>query len=176
MKKPANHLPPDFKALCYLDALNAGDLETVAALWEEASHDPLLERVFAELDGALFAEIMAKPGARAEAVPRRYRRSTIWVGVLGALAAACLLVVLGWPRGDVPNPKRNTQIASDHHGDRTPKTKIVSPSLAEESARPTAWLETRRILEGAEPPAFNWPLQESSPLRASKSVPGDLLN
>jgi hypothetical protein len=172
MKKPANHLPGDFTALRYLDALNAGDLETVARLWEEASRDPQLERVLAELDGGLFAEIPPKPGATAETPPRRYRRSTIWVGVLGALAAACLLAVLAWPRGDVPS----TQIVSDNKGDRTAPPKILSASLADESARPTAWLQTRRILEGAEPPAFTWPLQESSPLRASKSMPVDLLN
>jgi hypothetical protein len=176
VKKPANPLERDFKALRYLDALNAGDLEAVAGLWEEASHDPRLERVLAELDGALFAEISAKPREPVEALPRRYRRATIWVGVLGALAAACLLTAIGWPRGDVSKPKPSAQIASENNGDGIPPTKILLPSVADAYARPSAWLETRRVLDGAEPSASAWPLQESSPLRASKSMPVDLLN
>src|SRR5262245_40173920 len=56
MKEPRNHLPRDLKVLRYLDALNAGDLEAVAVLWEEASRDPQLERMLTELDGALFVE------------------------------------------------------------------------------------------------------------------------
>src|SRR5262245_15777183 len=56
MREPTNHLPRDLQGLRYLDALDSGDLETVAALWEEASRDPELERMLAELDGALFVE------------------------------------------------------------------------------------------------------------------------
>jgi hypothetical protein len=56
MSEPRNHLPRDLKALRYLDALEAGELEAVAALWEEASGDPELERLLAELDEALFLE------------------------------------------------------------------------------------------------------------------------
>ena len=48
-----HHLPRDLAALHYLEALNAGNLETAAALWDEASRDPELERTLTELDGAL---------------------------------------------------------------------------------------------------------------------------
>ncbi len=49
MKAPQSRLASDLRALRYLDALNAGDLEAVSDLWEEASHDPELERILAEL-------------------------------------------------------------------------------------------------------------------------------
>ena len=55
MNEPKSDLARDLKALQYIDALHARDLEAVAALWDEASRDPELERVLAELEGALFA-------------------------------------------------------------------------------------------------------------------------
>jgi hypothetical protein len=70
MNEPRNHLPHDLKALRYLDALDAGDLEAVAALWEEASLDPELERLLAELDQVLFLE---EAGANWEADAERVR-------------------------------------------------------------------------------------------------------
>ena len=57
MKVRRDDLPRDLKVLRYLDALNAGELETAMILWEEASQDPELERMLIELDGALFAEV-----------------------------------------------------------------------------------------------------------------------
>jgi len=176
MKKPPNHLPRDLKALSYLDALNAGDLEALAELWEEAGYDPELERGLAELDGALFGEMLVKPGATWEALRRRYRRSAFCVGVVGVLAAACLVAVLTWPRSDIQNPKPSIQTMSDEKGDLSPKTSVPSPFLSDESAHMNAWLGTRRVLDGVEQPAVPWPLQESLPLGASKSLPADLLN
>ena len=57
MSEPRSHLARDLEAMRYLDALDAGDLDAVAALWEDASHDPELERRLTELDGAMFEEI-----------------------------------------------------------------------------------------------------------------------
>ncbi len=70
MKEPRNHLPRDLKAVRYMDALNTGDLEAVSALWEEASHDPELERVLAELDGAMFQEVRGNPSSLPEQLGR----------------------------------------------------------------------------------------------------------
>jgi hypothetical protein len=43
-------------AVHYLDALDAGDLETVARLWERAAADPELERILGELTDGLALE------------------------------------------------------------------------------------------------------------------------
>jgi hypothetical protein len=53
-------------ALCYLDALDAFDLETIAALWDEASGEPDLEHLLHELNEGLslmeFPELTWDPG------------------------------------------------------------------------------------------------------------------
>ena len=112
MKEPRNHLPRDLKALSYLDALNAGDLEAVSILWEEASHDPELERMLAELDGAIFPEVVGNPSSLPEPLGRGHRRWTIWGVSLGTLAAACLLAILTWRPRDTQNPGSQWSIAS----------------------------------------------------------------
>jgi hypothetical protein len=43
-------------AVRYLDALDAGDLDAIAALWEEAANDPRLAKLLDELDRGLDAE------------------------------------------------------------------------------------------------------------------------
>jgi hypothetical protein len=48
-------------SLRYLDALDAGDLDAVAAIWDEAAGDPALEALLRELDDGLYAE--EGPGA-----------------------------------------------------------------------------------------------------------------
>ena len=122
MKEPRNHLPRDLKALRYLDALNAGDLEAVAALWEEATHDPELERMLAELDGAMFREI---PGNPSGVAPRTARAADGATGPSGALRIgtperppAC------WPFSPGParhrNQGANPPIRPSRYRGRTP--------------------------------------------------------
>jgi hypothetical protein len=168
MTEPRNPWPRDLQALRYLDALNAQDLEAVAALWEQASHDPELERLLAELDGALFVEVRSQQGPLPAALGRRGGRWAVWGGLVGAAAAACWLAVLAWPGRNVedpiPIPPRSTSV----------RPVPVRPPDA--SAGLTAWREARLVLEGAEPPAFTGALQEMSPLRASRSMPSDLLD
>ena len=65
MNDAPNHLPRDLEALRYLDALNAGDLEAVAEVWERADRDPELRQMLVELDSELFVE------ARGNASPLR---------------------------------------------------------------------------------------------------------
>jgi hypothetical protein len=155
----ANHLRRDLQALRYLDALDAGDLETVAAMWEEASHDPELERTLAELDGALAKAAIVQPR-------RARRRRAVWWGVAAVLAAACVLAMLGRPRKDVkkppPGPGPN-EITQDFNG-----APVDSANLA-------TWRESRQATEDAEAP-FRWPLPEPAPVRVAASVPSDLLD
>jgi hypothetical protein len=98
-------------------------------------------------------------------IPRR--RWGGWVGVAGALAAVCLLAVLTWLGRDgkdpVPAPGTN------------PPMHQVTPRPPDNSDRIAAWRETRRVLDGAEMAASTWPLQETSPIRVSTSIPPDLL-
>ncbi len=44
------------ESLRYLNALDAGDLDAVAAIWEEAAADPELEALLRDLDEGLFTE------------------------------------------------------------------------------------------------------------------------
>lgn len=65
-----NHRNPrvgrELAALAYLDALDAGNLEKLAALWEQASADPELESVLCELSEGLAAEQEPSPGWHAD--------------------------------------------------------------------------------------------------------------
>jgi hypothetical protein len=154
----ANHLRRDLQALRYLDALDAGDLETIAAMWEEAGHDPELEQTLAELDG----ELLSAPIVR----PRRSRRWAVWCGVAGALAAACVLAILAWPRKGVkdplPSPRANEMA---QHGNGAPAD---SDNLA-------TWRQSRQAIEDAEV-SFRWPLPEPAPVRVGVSIPSDLFD
>jgi hypothetical protein len=156
----SNHLQGDVQALRYVDALDAADLETVAALWEEAGHDPQLERLLTEIDGAV-AEVLARPR-------RARRRLALWAVLGGAVAAACVFAVLAWPRKDVksvvPGPRGN-EIAVTNN-----------PGLPDGSADLAAWRESRQAVEQPEPPVFRWPLAEPAASRVSTSIPSDLFD
>ena len=120
MNEPRRHLPGDLKALRYLDALNAGDLEAVARLWEEAADDPQLERMLTEIDEAMFQEIAGKPSLLSERLARPKRRWAVWSGSAGTLAAACLLAILAWPRRDTENQGPSPASKSERDRGRTP--------------------------------------------------------
>lgn len=65
-----NHRNPrvgrELAALAYLDAFDAGDLEQLAALWEQAAADPELDKLLCELSERLAAEQDPSPGWRAD--------------------------------------------------------------------------------------------------------------
>ena len=151
MKEPQNHLPRDLKAVRYMDALNAGDLEAVSALWEEASHDPELERMLVELDGAMFQEVRGNPSSLPEKLGRRRRHWAVRVVAAVALAAACLLAVRAWPWRDAKNP-----VPSPPRG-RTADLVALRPSDVSHGV--TRLIETRRDLDSAEIPTFVWPVE-----------------
>jgi hypothetical protein len=85
-------------------------------------------------------------------VPPRSRRWTVWVGVGAALAAACLLAVLVWPRHSIPDQTRPTA--------RAP--------IAINSVPPER--KARRDLDEMEVTTFEWPLAERPPLRLSSAM------
>ncbi len=171
MKGVHEHLPQDLQTLRYLDALNVGDLEAVAALWEEASRNPELERTLAEFDGALFVEhTTVNVQAAAQCVPEfpaARRRWAAWAGVVGALAAACVLAVLAWSRHDSKSPQ-----LSHPSGD---SMRPITPRAPDDFASIPAWPEGRRIVDGAEMATFHWPLPEASPIARSTWIPPDVL-
>jgi hypothetical protein len=114
----------------------------------------------ADLEARLLATIPAKRSI--------VRSRGVRVGIIGALAAACLFVVIAWPRGD---------------GDRSisrPKTIETTrqglPRLPNDSAPIASLRAVRQALDEAEPPTFTWPLPEPSPVRFSTSIPSDLLD
>jgi hypothetical protein len=90
------------------------------------------------------------------------RRWVVWAGVAGALAAACLLVVLAWRgRGGkepIPSPEQRESVQQ------------VTPPLPDDSADMAAWRQAQRDLDEEEMPPFTWPVEETSPLTASTSV------
>src|SRR5262249_48766114 len=115
----------------------------------------------ADLEARLLATIPA-------AMPGPRRRRAVWVGVGGALAAACLLAILAWSGHDrekpVPNPP--TSASAFQAPSRPPDGSAGSPD----------WLEARRNPDGPDMPPFTWPLEEKSAFKVSTSIPPDLLD
>lgn len=56
MSAPGDRFWSERMAVRYLDALDAGDLETIVALWEQAATDPRLEALLDDLNVGLEAE------------------------------------------------------------------------------------------------------------------------
>jgi hypothetical protein len=164
MNQTRRHLSGDLTALRYLDALNAGDLETVASLWEEATDDPQLERILAEVDESLFQEFSAKPSPLPERHARPNYRWAVWSLSAGTLAAACLLAILVWPGGDresqAPSPPGRQIGREVTHG---------SPGNSSDKG---PLLAVRRNFDEAATPGFVWPLENV----LSASTPLDLLD
>jgi hypothetical protein len=164
MTDPRNHLPRDLEALHYLDALHVGDLETVSALWEDAIHEPELERMLAELDGALFEEILGKASALPKRPGRRRHRWAVWSGALGTLAAACLLVILSWQGRETENQGTNPLVKPIRH-----EVAHQPPEISHDLA---PLLRARRDPDDAAIPGFVWPLENV----VTASTPLDLLD
>lgn len=133
------------------------------------SLDPLEARLRALPPPPVPAGLEARLLATIPAVrPTPSRRWVVWVGVTAAVAAACVVVVLTWPKrdGGNPNPGPENRESANH----------VAPRPSDDSDRLAAWRESRRGLDRAEPAPFAWPLQETTPLTGSTAIPSDLLD
>ena len=115
----------------------------------------------AGLEARLLASI---PTTRPIPHPRRI----LWVGVAAAFTAACLLAVLAWPRRPSAdsNPSAPSSDSAQQH----------APALPEEPDRVAQLPLGRRVMEDADLPAFNWPLEKASPRKVSTAIPSDLLD
>lgn len=194
MTDPRNHLPVDLAALRYLDAVTAGDLQTVGDLWDAASRDPRLEQSLAEIDAALVAEApqanghlidghsfngQPRPSTIRSMGNRQPRRWPARAAALGALAAACwMMVMMRATRDDAPRPDRH-QAAVARRANAGPAIEptigtAIGPTDASRtpSADLSAWRQTRRALRGEPPPSFAWPLRNT----LTMSFPSDLLD
>jgi hypothetical protein len=100
--------------------------------------------------------------------PRAHRPSrTRWLVVSG-LAAACLVAVLAWPRGEDKNPVPGFS--------GQPSSDPITPRPRQDPTSVAAWGNVRRGLNLSEMPAFSWPLEESSRLSRLTSIPPGLLD
>jgi hypothetical protein len=104
-----------------------------------------------------------------------------WAAWTVVLAAACLLVVVAWRESRIrqvtpdPAPKGSVREVAVP----SPETKLPGHEAAHQppasADRIAAWRVTQRLWDGTDLPAFTWPLEESAPLRASLSIPPELL-
>ncbi|HZU36623.1 MAG TPA: hypothetical protein VFA18_11970 [Gemmataceae bacterium] len=157
----------DVRAAAYLDALDAGDLQTIATLWDEASHDSELEHLLAEVDARVFVEEAQTPAVRPAEVPAPGAKPWLWLSVLGGVAAACALAIFLWPRPQPENPTRD-QARTTHPAPPSPHP------LAHAPADVARWQAPARMLSGAETTTFIWPVQ-GPPFRVGSAIPPDLL-
>lgn len=115
------------------------------------------------------ADLEARLLARAPASrPGRSRRTAVWAGAVGLLAAACLLALLA---------------GSGHEdGERLRKRPATKPT-EQVAVRPTddaanigRLVAAQRNLEVAAMPPFAWPLPATASLSAASALPADLLD
>ena len=196
MNGPREYLPDDLAALRYLDAVTTGDLQTVADLWEAASHDPRLEQSLAEIDAALLAEaplrndqlhggrllngqlLNGRPRSSPGRPTGKRRAARHWparAAALGALTAACWLMIVMRAKRDVPPRTNGPQAAVAQRASARPVNEpTIGPSGASrtQSANLSAWRQTRRALRGEPPPRFAWPLHNT----LTMSISSDLLD
>jgi hypothetical protein len=116
----------------------------------------------ADLEGRLLAAIPASIPARADVdPPRSYRsfrpRPAVWVGFVGALAAACLLAALAWHGRD--------KLADTTNHD--------SPDQAQRPVENTRGAGQTPVTNDV---TFVWPIEEASPMLASTKIPADLFD
>ena len=92
-----------------------------------------------------------------------------WAGGVSALAAACLLIVLAWPKSDgqksKPDPQKNHLAAA---GSTDP--------VSSQSPQDTPWLQARRAPDDLKLAPFTWPIEETRPMTVANSIPSDLLD
>ena len=164
MNESPNFGSRDYEALQYFDALEAGDLETVADYWERARHDPELESILIELEAGLSVEDGATPAVRSKQRWRWKRRS----GVVASLVAASLLAGLAWSVWPATHPALPQQERD------TVNVKDPSPVVDDELV--VAWQRTNPVLARSALTAFSWPMEEKIPIEVGSSIPANLFD
>jgi hypothetical protein len=133
---------------------------------EEHPRESLEARLRALPQPATPADLEARLLAGISAPQPIVRRSqAIWIAAICSLAAVTLLAMFA-----LLGPSRNERNPS-------PTTnQNVQPQEIDDSTNAAPWLQVRNGLNGSESTAFTWPLEEISPMRASTSIPADLLD
>jgi hypothetical protein len=174
VSKPQTHLSRDIFALRYLTALQAGDLDGVAALWEEAGGDVDLEEVLVEVESILIEEESA---SRTELRPRRdgsdqatapelrtpASRKKRWqtaMSLSAALAAVCLVIYLTW-----------LSVQARLSDARHPLTQQDAPRVLDGAEYDQGLQELRPRSAGAQSTTFSWPLEMKSPVTVVSRIP-----
>ena len=115
-----------------------------------------------DLEARLLAAIPA--GA-----PTRRRRWAGWIVGASALAAACLLIVLAWPKGGgQKSDQKNKDFVSKD------STNSVGPQSAQDA--PGSWVRARGASDEPKLPPFTWPVDDTTHVTLTSSIPSDLLN
>jgi hypothetical protein len=166
MSSDQDQLRLDRMAVRYLEAVEQGDLDTIAGLWADAADDPEVVLLLEELNEALTV------------TPRSVRRR-VGIGLAAFGAAACVaacFAALFWTFGE------RRQAIGPKHDPPSPRV-VVEASSCPGGAMPIAAVSKvsrfallNADLQGAEMPAFAWPFEESRLGRASPTIPAELLN
>jgi len=104
--------------------------------------------------------------AKPQAMSGRRWRWAWWMGAASALAAACLLIVLAWPKGEGQKAVLDSK-------DRVTTT---SPTPSTLPHSPQGTLQAQGDPDDLKLPPFTWPVQEATHVTLSSSIPSDLLN
>jgi hypothetical protein len=107
--------------------------------------------------------LSAKPQAMSE---RRWRWAW-WMGAASALAAACLLIALLWPRG---NGQKSDQ------KDNGLVTNGSTDAAGPQSSHDKRIARFERVPDEPKLPPFTWPVDETTHVTLTSSIPSDLLN
>src|SRR5262245_45654654 len=114
--------------------------------------DPVPVGLEARLLGAIPARIRT---------PRR--RAGVWLGLIGAAAAAAILALLAWREPDGPQGDPGGLSSQP----ATSKASAASPKIAARDPVPGA-------PAGFDPTTFTWPVREAHPLTVLSAIPADL--
>ena len=164
MNESPNFGSRDLDRLQYLNALDAGDLETVANFWERASHDPELESLLVELEAGLILENGIMPAARSKRSHRWNQRS----GLVACLMAASLLAGLAWGVWTVIRPVLPQQ--------QRKAVSVKDPKLMMDDDLVAPWQRTNPASGKNALTAFSWPLEEKTPIGVGSSIPANLFD
>jgi hypothetical protein len=169
MNERPRNLINDLEALRYLDALEAGDLEGIAARWEQASREADRESMLAELDEALFDEQVAAHRevdrqriavqSSAQGIvfgrlfqPRHRLVPWQWAAAIGTAAAAGLVGLFVWFAHE--NRKTDPIVVSNE-----PAQPIAPVTYQANSTHLAVEMQSRRALDLDDIPPFSWPVQ-----------------